>query len=84
METRVVAICEAEGAEALSLQVCFEDVDVFVVCCPKAVEKDDGVGVCLAATAVIVVASPFDDRTSCSERRRKNSVEDDVRSHIVI
>jgi hypothetical protein len=84
MGTRVIAICEAEGAEALSLQVCFEDVDVFVVCCAETVEENNRVGVCLAATAIVIMFSSFDDRTSCNEACRKNSVENSVKSHNVI
>ena len=46
--------------------------------------ENDGVGVCLAATAVVVVYSPFDNRTSCSEGCCKDSAENNVRSHLAL
>ena len=47
-------------------------------------KDNDGVGVCRAPTSVIIVSSPFDDRTSCSEACCKDDVEKNVRSHVVI
>lgn len=83
-KARVGTICQTEGAEALGLEVGLEDVDVLVVCCAETMEENDGVGVCLAATAVVVVSSPFDDRSSCSESCRKNSIHNKIRSHLVL